>query len=239
MSRFGDYDGDDYANGGDLWTHRAHLALSGKRGRKALGDLRDALLALPDKRLIEGALCTVGLEDRLAAIAPTIVVAGQWRWLGPGEPTATEVFEGPFIVENPEIFDIKDAISQYDASQGEGVCAIGAYVWWQKVKSGMDPAEAFASVSVGGSEYDTTDAGKAAGLTFTLAWELANRNDELWGSLSPEQRYVAFLKFIDTELARPPLTKPAPKPKRQPRAKLDTSRLDRIGRPVGTVTLGL
>lgn len=72
MSRFeeyDDYDGDDKYNGNGwaMWDKRAQLALAGKRGRKALADLREAILALPEKRLIGDALCTVNPAHRVAA----------------------------------------------------------------------------------------------------------------------------------------------------------------------------
>ena len=68
MSRYNDYDDYDgepeqiLAQG--RWEHNARVALKGKRGRKALTDLREALEALPQKRLIEGAVCTVGAQQR-------------------------------------------------------------------------------------------------------------------------------------------------------------------------------
>lgn len=202
MSRFYESDEDRW-NGGDLWTHRAHLALTGKRGRKALGELREALLALPEKRLIEGALCTVGLAERLSA--REVLYAEIERRPGP------EVIDAA----DDERFDqtiVADHARMSVERQGEGVCAIGAYVWWQKIKSGMDAIAAFAAIARFGfddyedEEYSSTvDAGRAAGLTFTLAWELGFRNDDTYGSLSPEQRYDAFLAFIDHEMAKPPL----------------------------------
>lgn len=203
MSRFGDYDGDgdDSANGGDLWTARARMALEGKRGRKALTDLREALLALPEKRLIEGALCTVGIDDRLASMPERTERVNDWT----GEAYSYRNFA-------------RDPLEEYveeHQGQPEGVCAIGAYIWHQKVKAGMDPSEAFASMPVGAEgEYETTEAGVAAGLTFTLAWTIANNNDERWGSLTPEQRHASFLAWIDGVLAKPPLTRPSRKRER-------------------------
>lgn len=40
-----------------------------------------------------------------------------------------------------------------------------------------------------------------AGLTFTLAWELAYRNDKTFSKLTSLERYTAFLAWIDAELA--------------------------------------
>lgn len=85
MSRFGDGDDDwDYGRW-MLWVTATQNALSGKRGQSALRDLENALLALPQHRLIEGHLakdgevCAIGAlvlanrcaegEDREAVLA--------------------------------------------------------------------------------------------------------------------------------------------------------------------------
>jgi hypothetical protein len=104
VSRFGDYDGDGddefNGNGWAMWQKRAELALRGKRGRKALAELRDALMALPEKRLIEGALCTVGVGDRLERDPEDRHRAGL-RLTG-GKEVAT--FEGPGpLSSNPDL----------------------------------------------------------------------------------------------------------------------------------------
>ena len=75
MSRFYD-DGDwDYGRW-ELWEQATSRALAGKRGQAALRDLEQALLALPEKRLVEGYIakdgevCAVGalvLAKRCAA----------------------------------------------------------------------------------------------------------------------------------------------------------------------------
>ena len=171
MSRFGDYDDyPDYPNASDLWEANLRRALAGKRGKKALAELREALLALPERRLIAGALCTVG-ADRLA---PQAYSRG----------------------------DLEEKIER----DGEGGCAIGAYVWYRKVKAGMDPQAAFAELPtlldvVGNAEVQTAEAGKRAGLTFTLAQSLAYRNDEEFGGMTPEVRYRRFMEWIDHQLS--------------------------------------
>jgi hypothetical protein len=114
VSRYYDDDGDgeDFPNQYEFWRANHERALKGKRGRQALRDLRDALLALPEKKLIEGALCTMNAERRLA--------------------------DGC----------ISDELAADLAEKGEGVCAIGAFLWHRKVKAGMDPAEAVERVTV-------------------------------------------------------------------------------------------
>ena len=172
MSRFDcdDYEM-EYPNAHELWAANVDRALKGKRGRRALAELREALLALPEKRLIEGALCTVGHRRE-----PT----GDRDWYQ------------------------QDLNFKIDEQGGEGVCAIGAFIWHKKVKAGTDPEAAFAELPVlldsDGGGYETASAGKRAGLTYTLAQSLAYRNDESYAAMTPEERYTAFMAWIDAEL---------------------------------------
>lgn len=170
MSRFADGYEADYNNAGELWMNRVRLAFGGKPGRKRLAELREALLALPEHRLIESAVCKPIIENE-------VVVGGE-------------------------------------------VCVIGAYLWHQKVKAGMDPVEAFGALPTIDPDYgnagdQTARLGKAAGMTFTLAWELANQNDEEFGGYSPEERHAAFIRVIDEQLARPPLEAAPRRPKHE------------------------
>lgn len=177
MSRCGDdYDGDSFPNENALWQANAERALKGKRGRKALADLREALLALPEPKLIEGALCTVNPARRSRGLSED-----SWR----RHDWAERLEYG-----------------------GEGVCAVGALLWWRKVRAGMDPAEAFDSLpTLPDSDYglDATAsfAASEAGLAYSLAAKLAYRNDEIYEGLPPGERFTEFLAWIDRELARP------------------------------------
>lgn len=176
MSRYWDDDyEEDFPNQLAFWQANAERALKGGRGRRALRDLREALSALPEPRLIEGALCTVNAERRI----------GELPKYGGGPDLAAKVEAG-----------------------GEGVCAIGALLWHRKVKAGMDPAEAFDSLpTLEDSNHnlaDTADlAVSAAGIAYSLAWQLACRNDETFRRMTPEDRHAAFLAWIDTELGEP------------------------------------
>ncbi|MGH3609304.1 MAG: hypothetical protein ACRDRD_14605 [Pseudonocardiaceae bacterium] len=86
----------------------------------------------------------------------------------------------------------------------EGVCAVGAFAWFRKVKAGMDPQAAFDALPVlsdqDSAPEETQDVGAAAGLTRTLAYHLGYLNDETWSSLSPEQRWQKALEWIDSQL---------------------------------------
>jgi hypothetical protein len=68
MSRIGDCDDYDpgFPNEWAFWERRTRQVMSGKPMRKALVELREALLALPEKRLISRAFSTVGKAERRA-----------------------------------------------------------------------------------------------------------------------------------------------------------------------------
>lgn len=174
MSRVSDYDDydQDFPNEWAFWERRTRAVMSGKPMRKALAELREALLALPEKRLISSALCTVGKAD--------VVDEYNDRWYG---------------AEKAELLE----------HEGEGVCAVGAFAWYKRVKAGEDPQEAFKAIPLN-ADYEgdpsvTADTGHAAGLSYTLAWILMSRNDDTYEDLTPEQRYDAFLAWIDERLA--------------------------------------
>lgn len=126
MSRFSDDYEEDFPGQSAFWWANYERALKGKRGRKLLADMREALLALPEHKLIEGALCTVG--------ATAEAEAERAREAANPSPFGPSHYPG----ELEEAVDV----------QGEGVCAMGAYLWHEKVKAGMDPAEAFAALPV-------------------------------------------------------------------------------------------
>jgi hypothetical protein len=174
MSRYGDdYGGEDFPGQYALWQANYERALKGKRGRQALRDLREALLALPEKKLIEGALCTVNPATRLRDVPED-----SWRYR-----------------------DLSEALG----GKGEGVCAIGALLWHRKVKAGADPSEAFDSLpTLEDSNYGLDDTASLAvsdaGIAYSLAWALACKNDETYRRMTPEERYTAFMAWIDAEL---------------------------------------
>lgn len=181
MSRYyddGDYD-ENFPNEAELWRANAERALKGKRGRKVLTELREALQNLPEKRLIEGALCTVAPDRRADKAVEENAAALQWS-----------------------VRALREKVEE----QGEGVCAIGAYLWWRKVKAGTDPAEAFDQLPTLQSEdYGLEDtaaiAKREAGVVYSLAWDLAYRNDETFASATPEERWAKFMTWLDAELA--------------------------------------
>ena len=63
MSRISYSDDEDWPGQFELWQANCLRSLRGKRGQEELRVLRDALLALPDKRLIDGELVSADGED--------------------------------------------------------------------------------------------------------------------------------------------------------------------------------
>lgn len=179
MSRIGDYDDvEPYPNAWALWEARVRRVMTGRPGQRALRELREALLALPEKRLIAGAFSTAGKtvegEDE-----------AERRW---------------FAQERAHLLE----------REGEGVCAVGAFVWYQRVKQGEDPIEAMKALPLhpdydGDGDDRTAREGVAAGLTYTLAWTLMQQNDDHFDRLTPEQRYEAFLRWLDEKIIEEPV----------------------------------
>ena len=60
MARIGYSDDEDYPGQFALWRGNVNRSLQGKGGQKLLTELREALLAMPSKRLISHALATDG-----------------------------------------------------------------------------------------------------------------------------------------------------------------------------------
>ena len=217
MGRFdNDYDYDDeYAalNYG-RWQRNMRAALKGKRGRAALRALREALMALPEHRLITSAACTVGGVDKRAPAmtdaefdAYAAELAQQQADAGglPSDPDWPRRAAGYERAGRQEERD--DLAGIITGNGGEGVCAVAAFAWHRKVKAGMDPAEAFDSLpTIFGADGEdaataTAELGQNAGLTYTLAWMLGDRNDETYRRMTPEERWQAFIDWIDAELA--------------------------------------
>lgn len=175
---------EDFPNEAEFWLANARRAMQGKRGTKALADLREALLHLPERRLVSGALSTASLRAHFESEPDEF----------PSSPDGTR-----------RNWDKEQALAAVER-QGIGVCAVGAYCWWQEVKKGVDPEVAMASLPVTADVLDhnllpTISAGQQAGLTSYVAGNLADLNDETFAKCTPEQRYVKILAWLDKTLA--------------------------------------
>jgi hypothetical protein len=215
MSRYGEGYDDEYDEARiQEWNDRVRDALRSEQGREHLAAMRAALLALPDKQLISGALCTVGgVDAKLPAIGDEELAALEAKsaaWcadidvdMGPDWPQKSARMERSARNDDRERF--ADVLAENGGTCG--VCLVGAYLWHRKVTEGAAPDEAFAALPVvlgedGGDPLtETADLGKDAGLPYELAWELAYRNDETYRDMTPEERYTAFLAWIDGQLA--------------------------------------
>ena len=206
----GDYDWEPvpYQNGSALYESAAVQAIYSRRGRKALAELREALLALPRQELVLGALCRRAKPDDDYGEDGEVIPAVELLPVAPGqEPAFAEIADAPHPL---------GLLDPYVAAGVEGVCAVGAYLWWKKVKAGVDPVKALQDLPELDTGEDGDDAygdellstayeGRGAGLAFTLAWELASANDETFADATPAERHAKFIAWIDEVLASPPL----------------------------------
>lgn len=160
MSRF-DYDGyddDDWGLQLGRWSARVKAVLGGRPAQAAFKELEAALLAMPEKRLIEGAIC-----------------------------------------------------------DGSGTCAIGEMAVHRRVMAGEDRASVLESLAPEVDEYgpilddesgdDTAEFAVAnLGITYTLGWLIAEANDEIFGGLSPEDRWQHMLDWTRRHIKTPAIT---------------------------------
>lgn len=174
MTRF-DYDNDDGEGmPWGLWESVVSNALGGGRGQDALAAMEEALVALPERKLVRGHLardgqvCAVGaLVAHRRAQRDTVdidvvidaMAAGVRCWCGHG----------------------RDA-------HAEGKCTGKR---WQDRACGCieyDPETQDA--------WETVDAGRAEGLTSAVAWHLAYLNDESFREATDEERYERMLAWV-------------------------------------------
>lgn len=216
-SRYREYDDDSpeavLAYG--RWKINAQRVFTSKRGLAVLAEIRDALLALPGKRLISGAMCTVGApeirfpdvtEDEIAER----VARSEAFWAEMGQELPAGHAEGIARCMLIDRADEREKYRKVADEEGEGCCINGALQWYRRVCGGMDAVAAFASLpplaDADGDDpmRETAEVMTQEGLAFTMAYELAFRNDETYGEMTPEARYTAFLAWIENRLAGVP-----------------------------------
>lgn len=199
MSRYSDeYDGDEpYPNSGELWWANVRRALRGRRGQRDLRELERALLALPQKRLVEGYLAKGG---DVCAVGALVVQRRVSR--GEGREQVLAELEAAYPVQcgcwHPK----------GEHAGGTGACAACALTADRAAHAAAagNPwhwtprrCEAFAE-DPDGTEADEGDAtaaaGRDVGMTYSLAWRLGQLNDIDFGALSPEDRYTRVLEWV-------------------------------------------
>lgn len=181
MSRFDYYD-DDEALPWELWNAIVSNALGGRRGQKALAELEEALLALPEPRLI---------RDHLAANGGVCAVGAyvaHKRAQAHGEELATVInnMAGDVPCACMHERSDHDGAGPCHARVGDSECYCEQY----------EPEE---SEGV----YETAAAGRGAGLLHTIAWHFAYLNDEQFHDASPEERYRTMLRWVRRAQGKP------------------------------------
>lgn len=189
MSRFDEADECDPLIYG-RWEHNVKATINGKKGQQALRDLRRYLLAMPERLISgwlacpDGEVCTVGLfaaGRRADQTGCTMVEAARIL----AEPLAEwdqleQVGPGRYRIRED---DLPDHVLKWYYKQGWSVP--------ESLRSEMDDGT-----------VTTVEAGKAAGLTETLAWVLGDLNDNM-GPVTPEQRWTRVLEWVEETIAVP------------------------------------
>ncbi|HET8627028.1 MAG TPA: hypothetical protein VFL91_06395 [Thermomicrobiales bacterium] len=82
------------------------------------------------------------------------------------------------------------------------VCAVGAYSLYKRLQRGEDREAALLSLCSREGPYETALEGQRYGMAYTLAWEIAERNDEIYGGAYTEEgRYQEMLAWVRRQLA--------------------------------------
>lgn len=174
MSRF-DCDMDDDGIPYELWQANVSRALGGRRGQDALAAIEEALLALPEPRLIESHLAADGGVCAIGAL----------------------VAHKQAQSEGVDIRQVIDAMSvrvacwcghAKEAHRAEGGCTGRR---WLDKPCNCDEFEPEVD-----DPWETVEAGQQAGLKMTLSWHMAQLNDERFGGISPEDRYREMLAWV-------------------------------------------
>jgi hypothetical protein len=180
VSRFDDGEGEGMT--WEMWENVVSRALGGRKGQEALAEVETALLALPDRKLIEGrladggAVCAVGAfvahrrAEQEGIDLPAVIEAmgvGVKCWCGHGHAAH------------------RDESCTATSRWGNGSCACSGY--------DPDPEDA----------WETAAAGRAAGMGYTVAWHLAYLNDEQFAGATPEERYEQMLAWVRRAQGKP------------------------------------
>lgn len=206
MSRFGSEYEEQFPGQAELWEANLRRAMSGKRGQAALRDLEEALLELPEKKIIRGKIadrrgqvCTVGLlalhrrtrsgEDREAVLAALVT---------PDFCTC---------MHDDQDHEHRTGRCQRCAAQAEEWHrrnAAGELRHWE-MRHEPTPCQQFEldeDWTEGAEDLETAEVGKSVGLAFCLAWHLGYLNDETWCSDTDEERYEHVLEWVRKRIIR-------------------------------------
>lgn len=185
MSRFDDCYDDGEGLPWEMWQTIVSRALGGRRGQQALADMETALMALPEPRLIEGHLAADGAVCAVGAYVAHKKAAEK------GVDVAT-------IVEAMNV--AVTCWCGHPRGQHDGGECSGRKQ--RPVADSPCDCDNFAPWDEEGA-LGTADAGQAAGLTHSVAWHLAQLNDEKFRDASPEERYRLMLAWVRRAQGKP------------------------------------
>lgn len=162
------------------WDHNLRTAIAGKRCQKILREMREALLALPQRRLIAGDLATP--DGEVCAVG---ALAAHKRAIAQGTP----------IVDAAKALAAQDPIPWQDYERQPDGSWVRTLQW--------PDGRARITISHGEGEDNlpyTLAVGEWAGLVETLAQKISYLNDETWEHCTPEQRWQKALDWVDSKI---------------------------------------
>lgn len=220
MSRFKEYDDDyEYAalNEGRWWNNVRQI-LAGKKGQKILKEFEQALLAMPRKQLIDGDICKQEyVFDELGLPNP---VDGLYGVCAIG---AYALYKGKTYEELAQIIPKGNDDYPFICQKCRGLCNICGlpryrHNEWNLEKNKSPVSHEFKFIWCGecgglgkvfpldlpnipqseteSADIETVDLGESIGMQRTLAWYIAQMNDEDFSHMTPERRWEATLKWV-------------------------------------------
>lgn len=176
-----------------LFRANVNRSLTGKAGRQALTELRDALLALPEKRLVESRF----IDDGEVCAVGALVVAREASRTGLSIEDVALAIESQYSSCNPCGHSFRD--------HGDGPCEVCA----KSVDEGKSWASPCAAFDAEGREvwddddgWQTDDIGASFGVPRLVAWRLVELNDIDLEGIGPEARYTYVLDWVTKKLAQ-------------------------------------
>jgi hypothetical protein len=202
MSRINYSEDEDYPGQFELFRANVRRSVRSKAGQAALRDLREALLALPNKRLVahylakDGDVCTTGalvLKRRSEAEAK------------PFEALAAEMSAETEGRASCECYHERRA-----HKDGTGACSecirwhaeVAAMPEETRFSIGREPCEAFEDGNWGDEDEEGIPEAEAVavGVPKLVAWRLVELNDMDLDRETPEERYAKVLAWVEKRL---------------------------------------
>lgn len=206
MSRFA-FDNDEYDPlAAGRWEWNLEQAIKGKRGQKALRELEEALLSMPQRRLIaselatpSGEVCTLG-----CAVAARRVRSRGLTWDSAVRSLVAEDKSWDGFEQATE----DDPLGDYFAGEWFKVEYPDWHLW--SFEAQQAPSRLPNRVSIGrvtvrepaddDVEDSTIAVGWEAGFVGTLAAQIGYVNDQEYKSQTPEERWKLMLKWVRSRL---------------------------------------